>query len=54
MSSAPHGDTVYLRNVYDDLATALGFAHHRTTLTDGRSSPPVAVTEFGPALGQYR
>jgi len=35
MSSAPRGDTVDLRNVYDDLATVLGSAHHQAALADG-------------------
>lgn len=35
MSAAPRDDTVDLRNVYGDLAVALGSAHHQATRGDG-------------------
>jgi hypothetical protein len=43
MSSAPRDDTVDLRNVYSDLAVALGSAHHQATLGDGSPDRLAAV-----------
>ncbi len=45
MSSAPHGDTVDLRNVYDDLAMVLGSAHHRARLASGSPDQLAAVNQ---------
>jgi len=45
MSSAPRSDTVDLRNVYNDLATALGSAHHQATLADGSPDQLAAVNQ---------
>lgn len=45
MSSAPRDDMVDLRDVYSDLAAALGAAHHQATLGDGSPERLAAVNQ---------
>ncbi|MGH3812555.1 MAG: hypothetical protein ACRDUV_08875 [Pseudonocardiaceae bacterium] len=45
MSSPPRDDTVDLRNVYNNLAAALGSAHHQATLGDCSPDRLVAVNQ---------